>query len=106
MFISSSFGQSSCIASKRLRSVVMHFRVFPTSSIENEDTAAKSNFKKNTWVPIYFFFLNSNKKKIKRIILQKWKEKKCLKVNPLERKCLKVKPLNKKIKRIILENEF
>ena len=28
-FISLSFGRSGCIGSKRLRSVVIHFRVFP-----------------------------------------------------------------------------
>ena len=42
------------------------------------------------------YFLK-NSKKFKRNVLQKWKEKKCLKVKPLnKKKCLKVKPLNRK----------
>ena len=44
---------------------------------------SKNQVKKNTLVTMYFL---KKSKKIKRFILQKWKEKKCLKIKPLNRK--------------------
>ena len=89
---------------KKIKSFLNYFLQNGKKKVSQGKTPRKKDkikfLKKVNGYPFTFLKI----KKIKRIILQNGKEKKCLKVKPLEKKCLKVKPLNKKSRELFYKS--